>query len=532
MNKKTMLRLSSSAGILLVGAIAVMINVVSHFAYFRLDMSRGKVYSISRASKRILQGLSDPVLVRVYYSKNLPPQIIVSRNYLMDLLKEYVPASKGNLKLSYVEVEQFRPSREEAVRNGIVPVRFDIFTKEKFEQREGFLGLTIQLRDKKDVIPYLQDTTGLEYELTSRIKTLATETKPVIGFVSGYDAMTSHSLELPAARRLEARYDVKNIDFETISVDSGVPAGVEALFFLGPQERVKEKDLFFLDQYLLSGRSLCLAVDTKKMDMNSFFATDNDTGLSDFLSKHGLSLQSGIVMDMQCQPIQISARQGSFVVSNIVSYPPFIVSRNLNSGHPVTKGLDSLVLPFASPIEISTGSPSAKVTILAMSSKNSWVKSSGAGYISLNPFQPMDASDADLKGPFILAAVVQDKFTPYFEVPPEGIKPKTYIREAKKKGRLAVITTSKFIKREFHMPESNYLFFLNMADWMTQDADLIAIRSKSVRFHPLREIPAPLKKTVRYANIFVPPLAAVLIGLFNWRKRRKRQREAVFQYSS
>ncbi len=170
--------------------------------------------------------------------------------------------------------------------------------------------------------------------------------------------------------------------------------------------------------------------------------------------------------------------------------------------------------------------------ILARSSKNSWAKSAEAGYISLNPFQPLDASDADLKGPFILAAVVQDKFAPYFKAPPEGLKPKTYIREAKKAGRLAVIATSKFIKKEFHMPESNYHFFLNMADWMTQDADLIAIRAKSVRFHPLKEIPAPLKKAVRYANIFVPPLVAVLIGLFNWRMRRKRQREAVSLYSA
>lgn len=529
-DKKTQLRLSSSAGIFLLAAIAVALNIVSHFAHFRLDLSKGSVYSISGASVKMLRELPDPVVVKVYYSRDLPPQVSVARNYLRDLLTEYSSSSKGKLRFSFIETDESRASRDEALSNGIVPVRFDIFSKEKFEQREGFLGLTLQFRDKKDAIAFLGDTAGLEYELTSRIKTLAAREKQVLGFVSGYGALGPEELEEGLAGRLQLLYEIRKIDFEAIPADSGIPAGIQTLFFLGPDRRISDKGLYLLDRYLLSGRSLCLAIDTKKADMRSFSARDNDTGLLPFLAAHGLQVRPVLVMDAQSQPIQISARQGDFVVSNIVKYPPFVVSGDLNQEHPLTKGLDSLVLPFSSPVDISSAASSARTDVLARSSPRSWAGASGSGYENLNPFRQEDISEKDSKGPFVLAAALQDKFRPYFPKPPEGVKTGAPLPGQSKTGRIVLITTSAFLRKEYRMPESNYHFFLNMADWLSQDDELIAIRSKSVRFHPLREIPAPLKTVIRYVNMLLPPLIAAAVGLIFWKLRGKRRAAAARAY--
>ncbi|MBI4386342.1 MAG: GldG family protein [Elusimicrobia bacterium] len=547
---KTKLWLSSGAGVLLVAAIVAAANFVSHFAYARLDFSRGRVYSVSAATRKILRSLPDNVLIDVYYSRELPPQIAVNKNYLRDLLREYASGAGGKVRSRFVEVGEDPKSREEALKAGISPVRFDIISKEKYEQREGFLGLALQYQDKKETIPFLQDTTGLEYDLTSRIKVMASPSKPVLGFASGFEATSADGLDPAVLEPLSARYELQPVDLASISIDSGIAADVGTLFLIGPQARLPDKALFLLDQFLLSGRSLCVLADTRRVDTRSFFASELDTGLGPWLKHHGLELQSNLVFDAQSQMIQVSMQQGPFSISNIVQYPPIVVASRLNASHPVTKGLDALTLPFVGPIEVSTraareehhlargtgraiapGAAQAAVDVLARSSQYSWTREpKSARAMSLNPFQFPPPGPTDFKGPFVLAAALQDRFTPYWPTPPAELKAKVFLSQAAKPGRLVVVGTSKFLGRDFRASPGNVHFFLNLVDWLAQDADLIAIRSKSVGFHPLREIPAGWKAAVRYTNMFLPPLLAVLAGLWRWELVRRRRAAAARRY--
>jgi len=157
MDNKKRLWLSSSAGVALAVAVLVLANAASQFLYLRLDFSKGNIYSVSKASVKILRSLPDPVLVKVYYSKNLPPQITFAHQYLRDLLREYESASNGNLKCSFFEINEDPQPRQDALKNGIAPVSFNIFANERYEQIEGFQGLTLQYRDKKEIMFFEKD---------------------------------------------------------------------------------------------------------------------------------------------------------------------------------------------------------------------------------------------------------------------------------------------------------------------------------------------------------------------------------------
>lgn len=530
MGRAPRLWLNSSAAMALAAGIAVTANVLSHFLYLRTDLSAGRIYSVSSASRKLLRGLPDPVLVTVYSSKELPAQVAVSRNYLRDLLREYAGGSRGKLRVRFAEVGENPSDRDEAVKNGIAPVRFDIFSSDRFEQREGFLGLSLQYQDKRDVIAFLQDTSNLEYELTSRIKTLSSKSKPVLGFLRGHQALLPDSMDPSVQERLAARYEIEEVDLASLSADSGVPSGIGALFLLGPQDKLSDKELFLLDQHLLSGRSLAVAADMKRVDMRSFIAGELETGLGPFLGHHGLSPRPALVMDSQNQAIELAVRQGLFTFRNIVQYPPIVLSSDLNGAHPVTQGLEAAVLPFVSPIDVSTRGAAA-VDVLVRSSKRSWARTTEkAGFMSLHPFQLPPMADEDARGPFVLAAAVRGNFSPYWSKPPAGANAKTFLSGAIKPGRLAVIGTSRFVSREFQPSESGHAFFFNLADWLSQDEDLISIRSKSVAFHPLRDIPASARTAVRVADTLGPPLCVAFFGVWSWRRRRGRRRRAVGEY--
>jgi hypothetical protein len=174
--------------------------------------------------------------------------------------------------------------------------------------------------------------------------------------------------------------------------------------------------------------------------------------------------------------------------------------KDLDDANLMTQHLDALVFPFTSPIKI-LDQAAGSATVLARSSKFSWAQPPGkAHYTNLAPFQMTPMGPLDIKGPFNLAVAFQ------------------------KPSRIVVLGTSKIVGvPEFKSIQSNESFFLNMADWLSQDMDLIAIRSKSVDFHPLREVPAATKMLLRYFILLLPFCAAVLAGLSRWNLKQRRR---------
>ncbi len=57
---------------LLYFVIVVLVNLVGMKIFFRLDMTSNGLYSLSRASKRAVSTLREPLTINVFFSKNLP----------------------------------------------------------------------------------------------------------------------------------------------------------------------------------------------------------------------------------------------------------------------------------------------------------------------------------------------------------------------------------------------------------------------------------------------------------------------------
>jgi ABC-type uncharacterized transport system involved in gliding motility auxiliary subunit len=94
--------LSSAVFVLLILAILLVINLISVYLFTRLDLTEGKVFSLSKTSKDIARNLDDKVIVKMYFSEDLPPPYNTNARYLKDKLEEYRAYSKGNLKLELI----------------------------------------------------------------------------------------------------------------------------------------------------------------------------------------------------------------------------------------------------------------------------------------------------------------------------------------------------------------------------------------------------------------------------------------------
>ena len=60
--------------VVLLFVVVVLINLVASKFYFRLDLSEDQRYTLSNATKDILEDLAEPVTVTAYFGEGLPPR--------------------------------------------------------------------------------------------------------------------------------------------------------------------------------------------------------------------------------------------------------------------------------------------------------------------------------------------------------------------------------------------------------------------------------------------------------------------------
>jgi ABC-2 type transport system permease protein len=161
--------------------VVILINVAGMTLFFRADLTDGNdVYSISEASRRVVSTLSEPLTIKVFFTKNLPAPYNNTERYLQDLLKEY--GNHGNRYFNYrfydVSAEEGDISKEAGenqalARNyGIFPVQIQAIEKDEIKFQRAYMGLVLIHGDLLERIPTVTGTEGIEYLLTTAMQKL------------------------------------------------------------------------------------------------------------------------------------------------------------------------------------------------------------------------------------------------------------------------------------------------------------------------------------------------------------------------
>ena len=150
---------------------------ISLFKKIRLDLTASKVFSLSQVSKNIVSKLSDPLIIRAFFSKNLPAgqQLDLIERNLKDLLSEYKANANHNFSYKFYDCTTTKEAESDTIKNniktaneyGIYPQTVQTIEKDQVKAVNAYLGLAIQHGDMIEKIEALDNSTGLEYKLTS-----------------------------------------------------------------------------------------------------------------------------------------------------------------------------------------------------------------------------------------------------------------------------------------------------------------------------------------------------------------------------
>ena len=524
MRQKGQLNINSATAFLLVVGIVIVLNLVSLNMFQRLDLTEGHVFSLSKASKEAVRDLDDRLIVKAYFSADLPPPYNNQARYLKDKLDEYKAYSKGKFQYEFIDPGSEEKLEKEARSYRIPPLQVNAVEEDKIEIKQVYMGLAMLYEDKSEVMPVIRRVQGLEYDLTAAIKRITSMELMSVGFLTGHDEPDLMKDLSNISGSLQRQYTVIPVN---LSDGSMVPENVAVLIIAAPQSPFSEWEKYAIDQYIMGGGKVAFLIDKVKADISTSTAEPLTLELDDWLRSYGISIHNDLIYDALNTPINITRRQGFITISNQINYPFFPKVTTFNRANAIVKDLENMSLYFVSSLDTNAASiQGLEIEPLAYSSAKSGVQ---RGRYDINPlqhtFQPLPYNQRH----FVLAAAIKGTFKSFFadkDIPQvEGGAVETLDKLTESvENRMIVVGDGDFVRDAYRMNQSSVTFFLNIVDWLAQDEDLIAIRSKTITDRPLKEISPGSRKAVKYVNVLGTPFLVIVVGLIHWRMRRSKKR--------
>ena len=111
----------------------------------RLDLTEGKLYSISNSTHQFLGQLEEPLLIRGYFSAKTHPLLAPLVPQLRDLMREYAVAGKGKVKVEFIDPAQNPELEQEAnERFGITATPFQVADRYQASLVNSYFNILVQ----------------------------------------------------------------------------------------------------------------------------------------------------------------------------------------------------------------------------------------------------------------------------------------------------------------------------------------------------------------------------------------------------
>ncbi len=551
--------------------IVVLLNIIGSYSFFRLDLTSEKRYTLSDATKGLLENLDETVYFKVYLEGDLNPGFKRLRDETKQMLNEF-RAYSSNVEFDFINPSE-NPSKKDRENiykqlqtKGLNPIQIEQEGNDGTSYQVLFPGALIAygegsefpvqlLNSQIGVDPEIQlnsSIQNLEYALANSIRRVSTKNRKKIAFLEGNGELESKYVA-DMMRTLSENYRVSRFDIREFKSDStGTQLSIaeqqqrlnlnDLIIIAKPTEAFSDLDRYLIDQYIMNGGKAIWLIDAVRASMDSlqvqpeFLALPqiNDLNITDMLFKYGVRLNGNLIQDLTAASVNDQRRTRPWV------YFPAILPV---VKHPITKNLNAIKLEFPSTLD-TLKSPNIRKEILLKSSPFSR-RLVTPTLVSLRDLYQPPSRDLFREQFLPVGVLLEGTFESVYK---GRIKPKidgiNYYDESKKETQMIVIADGDIIKNQINLivpdyPKGNPLplgydqftgtefgnkdFMLNAIDYMLDDTNLISIRSRDIVLRLLNK-PEALNNKVKWQliNTLAPILLIILLGVIKlWLRKRK-----------
>lgn len=536
-------------------AILVGINWLASVIFFRLDLTADKRYTISDATKQLLENLDKNVLVNVYLGGDFPPGFKRLENATREMLDEFRTYSNGKLNFQFSDPssatneEARKKQYQNLVDRGLTPTNLHATDPDgKRTEKIIFPGAIVQadtlavpvqlLKGNKSSSPdeqLNQSVEGLEFELSSAIRLLANPERKKVGLVVSHTKIAPSRLSDIIAT-IQQHYDV--------FLDMNNPAsyeGLDALLILKPDSAFSEDEKYKIDQYVVGGGKAMFFVDGAHVDsvnLEGTYAQPLDLQLNDLFFKWGARLNTNLVKDINCAQILLNiGTMGDKPDIKPMPWRFFPILNNMGN-HPVTRNINAVYTRFLSSIDTVTASGISK-TPLIMTSPYTQVLNTPA-IVGYNEARKQPDPAEFNNGIKLAGLLLEGNFNSLFQnrILPGDPRRATF-KATGIPGKVIIFSDGDIIvndvdyKRSAPLPlgydrvtgltYGNKDLVMHALDYLTDDQGLITTRNKQVSIRQLDKIQIQEnKKFWQGLNLLLPlALIALFGGIRHYLRLRK-----------
>jgi ABC-2 type transport system permease protein len=535
--------------------IIILLNLLGSSYYYRFDLTSEKRFTLSPATKEILDSLDDMAYIKVYLDGELPAGFIRMETAIRELLDEFRWYSPVNIRYDFIDpLEEPDPGIRRNItaqlyKSGLQPTNIQVKQKDgSTMQKIIFPGAIISYAGVDVAVNLLKNNPGvnaeinlnnsiqsLEYEFISMIRNLNSDKIEKVAFIEGHGELD----ELQTGDITKSLANFYQVDRGTIGGKYGCLDNYEAVIIAKPMQRFNESDKFVIDQYIMKGGRVLWLLDVARVSLDSLldgstFAFYSPLNLDDQLFRYGIRINPDLVKDIQCHVIPVNkglvGGTPQWSLSPWYYFPVISPADN----HPVTKSLNMIKLEFASSID-TVGEPGyiKKDILLATSPYTKRVQLPEMVSLRESDIAPDESEYNTANVP--VGMLLEGSFESVFKnrAVPEGVSGSpAEIRTTGAGTSMIVVSDGDIIRNEvMSTPDGpvieplgydrytsqvfgNADFILNAVNYMTDETGLITLRGREFKLRLLdRQKVRDEKLKWELINLALPMILIILIGV-------------------
>jgi len=577
-DKKKNIKRQNISQLILGLAIIIFLNVIASFYFTRFDLTSEKRYTLSKATKSLLENLDDIVYFKIYLDGDFPAGFKRLRKETKEMLDEFRAYNK-NIQYEFINPSE---SADKATRNklyqqlissGLQPTSLQSDKNDVRSRQIVFPGAIVSYKIKELPLQLLQTQMGmpaeaqinssvqaLEYNLANIIKKITVLTKPKIAFIKGHGELSDIETA-DISQALSEYYNVENVTIdesinsltehkEVDSVRTIIKNKYEAIIIAKPDSFFSEKDKFVIDQFIMKGGKVLWLIDPVFASMDSLqkksvtYGFAINLNLEDQLFKYGVRLNTNLVQDISCIGIPINTQPlGSKPQFEFFPwlYSP-VIFPYIDIKHPIVANLNAIKSEFISSID-TVGAKGINKTHLLYTSKYSRTVNTpvriGLDLLGEKP------DERQFINPYQLVAVLlEGEFESVFKnrMAPE-IKDAQSIgfQEQGVNTKMIVISDGDIIRNQIQFSQGkiqpyplgldkysgkqygNKDFILNAVNFLCDNSGLISVRSREIKIRLLDRTKVENSKFFwQIINTIIPIILIVILGLIFYVLRKRK----------
>jgi gliding-associated putative ABC transporter substrate-binding component GldG len=540
--------------------LVVAINFLASSFHARLDLTKEKRYTLSKATKQLLKNLNEPVMIDVFLKGDFPSGFKKLSLSTSELLKEFKENGKRNIIYNFYEPDEMisadRKYADTLVSMGAAPINLTVQLKAGEQQQYVFPVAWIRYKDRSTLVNLytggkrvitpeeLNSAEALmEYQFVNAINKITQEIPAMVGYALGNGEPVAAEVQDLIEGVLRPNYDLRTLN---LAMQPIIPDTFKVLMIVKPTTTFIEDEKFKLDQYVMRGGKIIWMIDDLAAEMDSLklnartVAFERNLNLTDQLFRYGARINPDLVMDLQCDFLPFIAGgtpenpQYEFLKWN---YFPLFESKN---NHPINKNLRLVSSRFINSID-TVKAEGIKKTFLLQSSANSR-KIGTPAIISLDENRNAPEDEKFKTNGIPVAVLLEGKFRSLYEGRVSKDKADTlnakgtpFIGKNNNDNKMIIIADGDMALNDFSPQQQQILpmglnkytvgtnyeyqfanrdFILNCLEYMVNDVGIMETRNKDFVLRVLDTKKISEQKLIwQIINIVVPLLLVILLGV-------------------